>query len=269
MEKYAPPPGALALVTGASSGIGLALARELAARGCHLVLTSRRLPVLRQVAAGLARAHGIRVHCLAADLARPGGAEALLAQLAKRRFVIDILVNNAGFGLVAGPQVDQPADEVRALIELNAAAPVVLASALGRAMRERGRGWILNVASTASFQPMPYAALYGASKAFLLSFSEALWTELRGSGVTVSAVCPGITDTAFFRGKRPRIPAWLYRMLTPQFVARRALAALFAGRPSRVPSRQHWLLAQLPRLLPRRWILKLMEKIEKKRKGLR
>lgn len=253
------------LITGASSGIGLALAREFAARGRRLILVGRSLPRLRATAATLAV--GTVTVCIAADLSRPGAGEKLFATCRKSRLKVDVLVNNAGAGLPARAQIQHSLKETRELFQLNSTAPLELATLFGREMAARGAGAILNVASTAAYQPMPGSALYGAGKAFLLSLSEAMHAELKGRGVTVTAVCPGMTDTNFFKHGRPHVPEWIYPFLTAEHVARKALRALERGKASTIPSFRHWLIAQIPRLLPRRLMLGLMRIVEKKRKG--
>jgi hypothetical protein len=178
------------------------------------------------------------------------------------------LINNAGRGLRARPQHEQDLSDAASLLQLNCASALDLAVLCARDMVPRGTGRILNVASTAAFQAMPYAALYGASKSFVLSFSEAMHAELKGRGVAVTAVCPGITDTNFFKYGKPRVPGWLYPLITPERVAQKALFALARGRASAIPSFRHWLFAQVPRFLPRSWMLALMRRIEMRRKGI-
>ena len=135
-------------------------------------------------------------------------------------------------------------------------------------MKARGHGYIMNIASTAAFQPMPFAAVYGASKAFVLSLSEAMFIEMRRAGVNVTAVCPGITDTNFFRHGRPNVPAWLYRLISPEQVARRGVRSLFRRRMTTIPCFQHWLIAQISRILTRRGTGRLMRIVEKQRKSV-
>jgi len=184
------------VVTGASSGIGEALARRLARDRHDLVLTARRIDRLEQLARELAAAHGIQATAIAADLARPDGPPTLVAELERRGLEVDWLVNNAGFG-TAGRFDRLPLDRELEEIRLNVKAPVALTGRLLPGMVARGRGVVMNVASVAGFGPMPYTATYAATKAFLLSFSEALAVELSGTGVRVVCVCPGSTRTEF------------------------------------------------------------------------
>lgn len=182
----------LALVTGASAGIGTELCRVIAADGHDLLLVARREDRLHALAAELPG----ETYVFPADLADRGAATAVIAEAARIGRPIDVLVNNAGFGH-ADPFVDTPLDRMLGMVDLNVRAVVELTHRLLPKMIERRRGGILNVASTAAFLPGPHNAIYYASKAFVLSFSEALWEECRGTGVTVSALCPGPTATEF------------------------------------------------------------------------
>jgi short-subunit dehydrogenase len=192
----APSTAGTALVTGASSGIGAAIAKELAARGLAVTLTARREDRLQTLATELAEEHGTEAEVIAADLGDPDGREQLTAELGRRGRSVEILVNNAGFGSQGhfssadrGRQLD--------MVRLNIEAVVDLTARFLPGMVQRGRGAVINIASLAAFQPLPGSAVYAASKSFVLSFSEATRTELRGSGVSVTAVCPGPVRTEF------------------------------------------------------------------------
>jgi hypothetical protein len=188
----------VALVTGASAGIGTAFAHELAGRGYDLVLVARRRDRLDALAAELATKHaGTNVRVLPADLEDAAGVRAVVDELARDGVAVDLLINNAGFGAHGSFVAMDPA-KTAGQIALNVAALVALARAFAPGMVERRRGGIINVASTAGFQPLPGMAVYGATKAFVLSFSQALHEELRRSGVRVVALCPGATETEFF-----------------------------------------------------------------------
>jgi hypothetical protein len=195
-----PPPDAAAsspptaLITGASSGIGRALAACFARSGHALVLVARSEAPLEALAQALRQAHGVRVDVMPADLAAPGAIDALAAALKRKRRRIDVLVNNAGM-LEQGAFVANDASMHQRLIDLNISALTALLSAFVPAMARRGQGRVLNVASIASFQPVPSLAVYAASKAYVLSLTESLAEELRDTGVTVTALCPGITAT--------------------------------------------------------------------------
>ena len=184
----------IALITGASSGIGEALARCFARGGHGLVLVARSGDKLKAQAQALASEFAVRVTVLPVDLSRPGAAAKLAASLKRRRIDIDVLVNNAGV-LEHGAFVKTPARRHQELIDLNVSSLTAMLAQFVPAMVERRRGRILNVASIAAFQPVPSLATYAATKAYVLSLTESLAEELRASGVSVTALCPGITDT--------------------------------------------------------------------------
>ncbi|CAN5789091.1 SDR family oxidoreductase [soil metagenome] len=187
-----------AVITGASAGLGALFAEQLADQGHSLILTGRDRQRLEQVSHQVReRTPGIEVELVAGDLGTKDGVDALVAAIDGRP--IEILVNNAGFGTY-GAFAQSDAAKEHGMIGVNVDAIVGLTHAVLAGMVERGSGGILNVASTASFQPTPFQAGYGASKAFVLSFSQALWAETRGTGVTVTALCPGPTATGFFDG---------------------------------------------------------------------
>lgn len=245
-----------ALITGASSGIGEAFAVALARAGHRLLLVARSRDKLEALAARLRAEQGVAVEVLAADLSQPGCGPRLAAELAGRGLQVDLLINNAGFGAAGSFAQQDPARDTE-MINLNVSAVVELAHAFLPAMLERGRGGILNVASVAGFQPLPRMAIYGATKAFVLSFSEALWAETRKHGVAVTALCPGPVDTAFFEATgspelRKAVPKGI--MMSAEAVVAEALAGLAAGRPVVVPGLANKLVTQAPRFLPRRWM---------------
>ncbi|MDX1509990.1 MAG: SDR family NAD(P)-dependent oxidoreductase [Nitriliruptorales bacterium] len=187
---------ATALVTGASAGFGEEFARQLANAGTDLVLVARRTELLEALAAELRDAHGVRVEVLSADLVTDAGRSAVRGRLVDDEQPIDLFVNNAGFGTY-GTFVDGDIDRLLRMVRLNVETVVDLAHAAAGAMAARGAGAILNVASTAGFQPNPNAAVYGASKAFVRSFSRALHAELAPRGVTVTVMSPGVTMTEY------------------------------------------------------------------------
>lgn len=189
--------GQTSLITGASSGLGLEFARTLAARGSNLVLVARRESLLEEEAVTLREAHGVTVTTIASDLARPTAATELHAELTARGLAIHTLINNAGFGTY-GPFVDEDPARIAAEIQLNVGTLVSLTHALLPDLIAAGRGALVNVASTAAFQPVPTMAVYSATKAFVLNFTEAIAHEVRGTGLRVLALCPGATRTEFF-----------------------------------------------------------------------
>lgn len=249
-----------ALVTGASSGLGDAFARALAARGAHLVLVARSAGKLEALAAELSARHGIRATAIPADLARPGAGEELGREVARRGLAVDVLVNDAGFATHGAFETLAPGRD-RDEVQVNVAAVVELAHAFLPGMLARGRGALVNVASTAAFQPVPYMAVYGATKAFVLSFSEALWAETRGRGVSVLALCPGKTETAFFEvagaSAQEALAGFGPPPERPEVVVARALRALARNRSHLISGARNYLLAQSPRFTPRAMVARL------------
>jgi short-subunit dehydrogenase len=189
--------GRTALVTGASSGLGVEFARELAARGSNLVLVARRRDRMDALAAELREAHGCEVTVIARDLSTYRAGKTLMADLERRGLSIDTVINNAGFGTY-GPLATEDPDRIADEVSLNVATLVDITRAAVAGMLERDRGIIVNVASTAAFQPLANFATYAATKAFVLSFTEALWGETERTNVRVLALCPGATATEFF-----------------------------------------------------------------------
>jgi uncharacterized protein len=249
--------GKTTLVTGASSGIGAAFATALASRGSRLVLVARREDRLRQLAESLPAAPTGAHEVIAADLTQDGACQRIAGELRERGIAVDALVNNAGFathGLFADTDAGRLSDEV----ELNVASLVRLTRLLAPGMVERRQGVVVNVASTAAFQPVPYMAVYGATKAFVLSFSEALWGELRPAGVQVLALCPGATETEFFgiAGEAASVG----RRQAPEQVVATALRALDRDAPAVVSGRVNAVTAFAPRLLPRRVLIHVVRR---------
>jgi short-subunit dehydrogenase len=250
MSKSYEAGGGWAVVTGASSGLGALFAEKLAQRGLSLVLAGRdeaRLTEVRQRVERLAP--GIGVALVVGDLGSQAGVQALVAVLNGRE--IDVLVNNAGFGTYGRfPEIDP--DRERDLIAVNVDALVGITHAVLPGMLERGHGRILNVASTIAFQPGPYQATYGASKSFVLSFSQALWAETKGSGVSVTALCPGPTRTGFVDALDADVSgtAIYHKLASPEPVVSAGLRALDRGRPVVVPGLKNRLMATGSRLSP-------------------
>lgn len=238
------------LVTGASSGIGEQFALKLGRRGHNLVLTARSENRLHDLAARLrAENPGIDVEVIAADLAQPGSAAALTAEVAARGVEVDVLINNAGFGS-HNPVAEEDPDNVAREIQLNCSSLVDLSVRLLPAMLTRDRGGVLNVASTAAFQPLASMAVYAASKAFVLSFTEALWAETRTTGVRVMALCPGATETGFFDAAGKEFLT--QGRQSADHVAEFGLRAFFNGRaPSVIPGVANKLGATGYRFVPR------------------
>lgn len=240
--------GKTALVTGASSGIGEAFARELAGRGADVVLVARSEGKLRALAEELRREHGVRCEVVAADLSEEGIGAEIKDEVERRGLEVDVLVNNAGFATHGYFEELDPARE-REQVAVDVTAVVDMAHAFLPGMVARGGGAVINVASVGGFQPTPYMAVYAASKAFVLSFSVALSEEYRGRGVSVVALAPGTTDTGFFDVAGEE--AVTGRRRPPEQAVATALRALERGRSVAVDGRTNALLAHVLQRLPR------------------
>ena len=252
-----------AVVTGASSGIGAAIARELAGRGLGVTLVARREDRLLDLADELGAVHGVRAEAFATDLGERSGREELAVELERLGLEVDALVNNAGFGY-AGDFVAAERERQVAMVALNCEAVVDLCARCLPGMVARGSGAIINVASTGAFQPMPKSATYGATKAFVLSFSEAIHSELGGTGVTVTAVCPGPVKTEFMDasqigGAEEALPDIFW--LSAEDVAADAVKAAAAGKRAIVNGRLNHAGTLLGRHAPRALSLPLTKRL--------
>ncbi len=248
----------VALVTGASGGIGEDLARLIAAGGRDVVLLARSAPKLQTLADELSLAYNISATVLAMDLSVPGAADEIARTLAERRIVIDMLINNAGFGTHGAFARENSVEQSR-MLQVNVVALTMLTRFLLPGMIERRRGRILNVASTAAFQPGPLMAVYYASKAYVMSLSLALTEEMAGTGVTVTCLCPGPTRTGFQEraqlGKSRLFG--VTSVMSSADVARAGYDALLAGRALVVPGMANKIGAQSVRFVPRRVAAKI------------
>ena len=252
--------GGWALITGASAGIGEAFARQLAAKGMHLVLAARREDRLRLLAEELEREHGVSVVPIASDLARPGEAERLWGRATEEGRTIQLLVNNAGFG-ARGRFAEIPLARQVEMVQVNCIAVLELAHHALRSMRERGGGGIVNVASIAAFQPVASLATYAASKAFVLALSESIWSEEREGGVRVVALCPGRTPTEFQAIAGTGSADSAFGVRSADQVVAAGLEALERGRSYEVPGLENYLATWLVRVLPRSAVTRAVKKL--------
>jgi short-subunit dehydrogenase len=246
-ERYGP----WALVTGASSGIGAAFARKLAERGVNVALVARRTGKLRELAAALEKDHAIRTRIVPLDLAERNLLPALLTAL--DGIEVGLLVNNAGFGN-PGDFLDQDLDREVAALHVNCRAPLILAHTYGRTLKNRGRGGIIFVSSFFAFSPVPFMANYAATKAYDLFLGEAVAEELRGSGVDMMALCPGVTRTGFFDAAKldfGRLPAGEQsKSMAPEEVVEAALRKL-GRRTNVIPGWRNALIVLIGKFTPR------------------
>jgi uncharacterized protein len=254
-----------ALITGASSGIGRSLAHLFARDGYELVLVARRAAVLEELAAELAHRYATRARVMAVDLAEPDGARRLHAGLQQAGVSVDVLVNNAGFGM-QGAFVELPVERQLQMIHLNVTTLTALTRLLLPSMLERGRGGVLNVGSTAAFQPGPFMAAYYASKAFVVSFSEALAEELSGSPLRVSCLAPGPTATAF-AAEAGAAESALFRgdMMSVDDVARIGYEGWQQGKPLVIAGARNRLQAFAVRLVPRSILMRAVRRLHTRR----
>ncbi|THF74206.1 SDR family NAD(P)-dependent oxidoreductase [Cohnella fermenti] len=248
--------GKWVLITGASSGIGQVFASELASRGSNVVLVARSAQKLQQLAELLREKHQVDAQAIAADLSQPDAPRRVYEECRKRGLRIDMLINNAGFATHGCfEQVDGQRQQEEIL--LNVLAVTNMTHLFLPDMLDRNDGAVINVSSTAAFQPDPYMAVYGATKSYVLSFTEALYEENRNRGVKFLALCPGATETAFFDVVNAE-EASVGRRGTAEDVVKAAMRALQGGKPYAVPGLQNYLGAQLARLLPRRRVLSIV-----------
>lgn len=256
----------VALITGASSGIGRSLADVFAARQYDLVLVARNEARLHEAAQALAGEHGAACHVVAADLVQPGAPLEIMQAAAERSLAIDVLVNNAGYG-VYGSFADANLRDNLDMIQVNVTALTHLTGLVLPQMLARRSGRILNVASTAAFQPGPFMAGYFATKAFVLSFSEALAAELNGTGVTVTALCPGPIQTGFQERARMAESNLVHgrKLPGPAAVARAAYRGLMRGDRIVIPSLLDRLLIFSQRFVPRRLTLAIAKRVLQRR----
>ena len=243
-----------AVVTGASSGIGTEIARQLAARGMHLVLTARREDRLQALAEEVQTAHGSKTLLIPGDLLDPAEPKRIFDRVTEEGLDVALLVNNAGFGSFASVE-DTDTETAVNVTRLNVTALTELTYRFLEPMLARDEGTILNVASVAAFQPVAYMPAYSASKAYVLHFTESLWAELRDTNVSITALCPGTTRTEFF--DQAGDSTWLSRQSshTAAAVAKKGLNAAAKGKLSVVPGLKNAIAVQLSRFFPRKLVV--------------
>jgi short-subunit dehydrogenase len=240
-----------ALITGASSGLGLQYAKLFAADKKDVVLVARRKERLEALANELSSAHGVKAHVIAEDLTDPAAPRRIAEEVKRRGLEIDYLVNNAGFGTTGAFAESEPSKELE-MVQVNVVALVALTRAFVPQMVRRGHGRVLNIGSTAGFQPGPFMAVYYASKAFVNSFTEALWYELKGTGVTATVSCPGATATEF-SAVAGSDESRLFKLgaMSSEEVAREGYQAMLKGKPLAVHGFRNKVLAGSVRFSPR------------------
>ncbi|MFB1481612.1 SDR family NAD(P)-dependent oxidoreductase [Corallococcus sp. RDP092CA] len=255
----------VALITGASAGLGVQFAERFAKDGHDVILVARGAAKLEELARRLEQAHGVKAHVLPADLGQPSAPEQLFARVQELGLAVDFLVNNAGFGS-SGAFLDQDLAREAEMVEVNCTALLKLTHLFARPMRERKQGRILNIASTAGFQPGPYMATYYATKAFVLSFTEALAVELKGTGVTATCHCPGATRTEFAE-RAGNAESRLFQrpgVAEAPEVAGHAYAAMMQGRVVAIHGMLNWLAAFSLRLSPRAVVRSIAAKLNQR-----
>lgn len=263
MTLPSPSPSSTCLVTGASSGIGADIARELAGRGRGVTLVARREDRLKALADELSTKHGVRSEAVSADLSDPGSRQAMVDTIAERGLVVDVLVNNAGFS-TSGKFSDTDRAAELTMVRTNVEAVVDLCAAYLPGMVSRGAGAVLNVASTAAFQPIPGQAGYAASKAFVLRLTEGMHEELRGTGVTATALCPGPVRTEFMdvmtggRGDSVKTPDFVW--MSSEDTAKAGVEGMLRGRRVVIPGPLNHVTSWAGTLTPRSVLLPLVRR---------
>ncbi|MBJ9722170.1 SDR family oxidoreductase [Acinetobacter calcoaceticus] len=251
-----------ALITGASSGIGKAYAQKLASLGIHLILTARSEQKLNDLAAELRKKYNVNVEVIVLDLAQPNSAQSLFDEVQARKLSVEILINNAGFGKWT-KFLDQSVSTYQEMITLNISSVTSLCYLFLPQMLANKKGIMINISSTGAFQPLPYIAVYGASKSYVLQFTEALAGEYSSSGVKFLAVCPGNTETNFTQVANADTSGM--KSSTVDDVVSATVAALDKNKPTIVVGCSNYLTSQLPRILSRKKMINLVEGMLKTR----
>lgn len=265
MPRQKKPETQTALITGASSGIGLEFAKIFAKAGYDTVIVARDREKLVEIAKDLRNKHGIQVIVVVLDLGKNGSAQKLFNELEKKKIKIDVLINNAGFGL-SGFFHEESLEKQLEMIQLNVTTLVELTYLIVNKMVKRQNGKILNVASTAAFQPGPLMAVYYASKAFVLNFSQALANELKGKGISVTALCPGPTESGFQKRadiqRTPLIKG--KRLMSPKDVARIGFEALMSNKSVVIPGVRNSVMAYAARVFPHDYVTQTVRNLQEK-----
>jgi short-subunit dehydrogenase len=256
----------LVLITGASSGIGYEMARQLAAKGYDLLLVARRLEKLETLKLELEKSFRITVHVISKDLSDLQQAYALYEEVKQHGWEVNMLVNNAGRGLY-GNFADSDLDTELQLINLNISAVVILTKLFLQDMLVRKEGRIMHVASLLSFLPFPYYSVYSATKSFILAFSETLAAELEGSGVIVTTLCPGPVDTAFNSEAMWKTNAYQANVpVSPEIVANHGVQLLLHGKGKKIIGFNNWFISNLPRITPDKIMMKIKKHLASTKK---
>ena len=248
--------GKTVLITGASSGIGEAFAKKLASTKANLIITARSKDRLELLAKSLERMHSIRVHTYPIDLSQPGSARNLYQRIKEAGLPIDVLINNAGFGK-SGKFLNADMESYTSMVTLNVTSLMELTYLCLPEMLQKSDGGIINVASTVAFAPFPFSTVYSATKWFVMSFSEGLYGEYHDTGVTIMALCPGATATNFFSVAHPKDDLSKINFDTSEYVVEQGIDGFLKGKSYVVVGLRKYLMAQVPRFLPRKMIIKM------------
>ncbi|MCU0321558.1 MAG: SDR family oxidoreductase [Chitinophagaceae bacterium] len=253
------------LITGASSGIGYEMALQLAEKGYHLIIVARRVEKLKRMQRELTTAYGIDVHYFGKDLSDTKQAIDLYHEIQMQGFIVTHLVNNAGFGAY-GQFVDTSLEEELKMIQLNISSLVILTKLFAQDMIKRNEGRIMNVASLLSFIPFPYYSIYSASKSFVLSFTETIAAELAGTGVVVTALCPGTVETPFHTSAMRRTNAmFANKPMLAATVAKSGIQLLLHGKGKKIVGFNNWFISNLPRITPDKIMMKIKKHLASER----
>lgn len=254
------------LITGASSGIGREMAKQLAAQKKNLLLVARSEAKLAALQQELQQQYGVEAEYFLFDLSEPRSATDLYTLVKERNYLVTGLINNAGFGTY-GHFTEMPLDKDEEMIAVNITALVGLTKLFGADMVKRGKGSIMNVASLLSFLPFPYYSVYSATKSFVLAFTETVAAELQGTGVTVTALCPGTVETAFHTDAMRQTNAMHANKPMPADVVARAGVQLFLyGKGKKIVGFMNWFLSNLPRITPDKLMMKIKKNLASSKK---